>query len=100
MHAVRYAVFTEQHNAEKGGFEKKRAQHFVAQQWPRHIARFFHKAGPVGAKLEAHGNARHHAHCKGQGKDLYPELVGIFPGLVAGLGKAQTKEQQNPAQSN
>ena len=87
----------EQHDAQEAGLQEERRQHFIAQQGPRDVARAFHEARPVGAELEAHDDARDHAQCKGQGKDLGPEIVGLFPGQVARLHKPQAEEQQKPA---
>jgi hypothetical protein len=47
------------------------------------IADFFHKAGPVGAKLERHGDARNNAHRERQCKDFHPKTVGFHPAFFA-----------------
>src|SRR5205085_3844643 len=52
----------EQHDAEEGRFEKESGEDLVGQQRPGDVADRFHIARPVGAELEAHGDARHDAH--------------------------------------
>ena len=76
---VGHAVHAEEHHAEEGGLEEERGQHLVAEQRPGDGADVLHEARPVGAELERHHDAGHHAHREGEREDLDPELVGGEP---------------------
>ena len=88
----------EQHHAQKPGFEEEGGQHLVAEQRPGDIADLFHIARPVGAELEAHGDAADHAERESQREDLGPEPVGIEPGRGVGREPAPAEKKQQPAQ--
>jgi hypothetical protein len=100
VHARRNPVDAEQHNAEKSRFEKKCRQYLITQQRSRHIAHGFHIARPVGAELERHGDAAHHAQGETQRENLYPEAVAAHPDFIARAVVLHTKEQQKPAQGD
>ena len=97
---VGHPVLAEQHNAQERRFQEKRGQHFIPQQGAGNIPGALHKARPVGTELKAHGDAGHHPQGETQGKDLYPEKVGVFPGLVTGKGVSQPEIEQHPAQAD
>lgn len=98
VRAIGYPVFAEQHDAEERCFEKESGQDFIAQQRPGDIAGLFHKAGPVGTKLETHGDAGNHAHGKTQGKYLDPEVIGVLPSQIPAQGVTYPEIEQNPGQ--
>src|SRR5690606_40331524 len=55
---------------------------------------------PVGAELEAHGDAGDDTDGEAQGEDPYPELVGVVPVRVAGAGVAHAKVNQQPGEAD
>ena len=61
VHALGDTATAEQHDAQEGRFKKESREDLIAEQWPRDVARLLHEARPVGAELEAHGDARHDA---------------------------------------
>ena len=81
MDAVRHPVAAEQHDAQESGFQEKRREDFVSQRRARDVARLLHVAGPVGAELEAHGDARHHTEREGEGENLGPQVIRHIPSL-------------------
>jgi len=89
-----------QHDAEKHRLEEERGQHLVGENRAGDVADALHEARPVGAELEAHGDARDHAHGKRQGEHLHPEEIGIHVGLVAGPVEAQPEPQEQPAKGD
>src|SRR5690606_36622605 len=100
MHAIGDAILAEQHDAQEGGLEEKGGENFVAQQRASNIARVIHESRPVGAELEAHGDAGDDTDGEAQGEDPYPELVGVVPVRVAGAGVAHAKVNQQPGEAD
>ena len=98
VHALTHPLPPKQHDAEHGGFQEKRGQHFISQQRPGDIADRVHETRPVGTKLKTHGDAADHTQRKGQRKNFDPELVGVHPVLLASFDEAQLEKQQHPSQ--
>jgi hypothetical protein len=88
------ALPAEQHHAEERGLEEERSQHFEAEQRPDHRARTLGEHRPVGADLEAHHDAAHHAHAERHGEDLQPEEIQVLPHRVARAQPAVLQEGQ------
>src|SRR5688500_6280603 len=100
VHPAGNLVHAEQHHAEERGLEEERGQHLVGEQRPGDVAHLVHVAGPVGAELEAHDDARHHAHREGEREDLHPELVGAEPRRIARALVAQPEHHQQPGEAD
>src|SRR5690606_11981599 len=100
VHLVRYALPAEQHHAQERGFEEERGQHLVAQQRPEDVARALAEYRPVGAELEAHHDARHHAHAERDREDLEPEEVEVPPQRLARAQPAPFEEGQPMRQAD
>src|SRR5690606_20490738 len=81
-------------------FQEEGSEYLVAEQGAGDIARVIHEAGPVGAELEAHGDAGDDADGEAQRKDLHPELIGLVPVRVAGAGVAHAKVNQQPGEAD
>ena len=64
-------------------FEKKRAQHLVADQRPDHVADHDGESAPVGAELVRQHNSRHDAHREGDRKNLGPETHELLIVFIA-----------------
>ncbi len=79
-----HALPPEKHDAEKGGLEKERRQHFVTDQRSNDIAGHLGEARPIRAELVREGNARDHPHGKGHGEDLRPEACQPVEVILAG----------------
>jgi tripartite-type tricarboxylate transporter receptor subunit TctC len=61
-----------------------------------HVADAVHVARPVGAELEAHGDARHHPECEGEREDFHPQAVRVVHPFLAGAHRPQTQIEQHP----
>src|SRR6266568_3788031 len=96
MHPARDAVHAEEHHPEESRLEEERRQHLVGKQGPRDVADLLHESRPVGAELERHGDAAHHAHREGEREHLGPELVGGEPRRVAGARVLHAKVKKDP----
>lgn len=69
MQPLGHPAPAEQHHAQKAGFQKERSEHFIAQQRADYAADDAAQLGPVGAELERHHDAAHHAHAERHRKD-------------------------------
>ena len=100
MQLVRDPLPAEQHHPEEGRLEEERGQHFVAQQRPEDVAGLLAQHRPVGAELEAHDDARDHAHAERHGEDLQPEEIQVAPQRVARAQPAPFEERQPAGQAD
>ena len=73
MRPARHQLAAEQQHAEKRRFEEEGGQAFIGQQRRDDIGGGVGEAAPVGAELERHDDAGHHAHAEGDGEDPGPE---------------------------
>ena len=82
MRPRREAFLAEQEKAQKGGFQKEGENAFHGEGLSDHAAGGAGKLRPVGAELEFHGNAGHHADQKIDGKYFRPEARRFVVALV------------------
>ena len=73
MHPARHQPPAEQQHAEKRGFEEERGEAFIGEQRREHVGGDVGEAAPVGAELERHDDAGHHAHAERDREQLGPE---------------------------
>ena len=94
MNPGRYLVAPEQQHTQERRFEEKGGNHFITQHRPQEVGGRLGKVAPVGAELEGHHNARHHAHAKHHREHLGPKGREFCPGRVVGF-KRQALEHCN-----
>src|SRR5690606_38394920 len=97
MHARGYAIYTEQHDAQKSRLKKKCRQHFVARQGAGNIANGLHVARPVGAELERHHQTTTNPTNITPRKCYNPETLSAHPDFVVTAIVLLPQKQQNPA---
>ena len=73
MRPARHQLAPEQQHAEERRFEEERRQALVGQQRRDDVGGRVGEAAPVGAELERHDDAGHHAHAERDREDLDPE---------------------------
>jgi len=88
------ALEAEQHHAEETGLQEEGGQHFVGEQRPGDAAGETRELAPVGAELVGHDDAADHAHAKGDGEHLQPEVVEVQVGLLPRLQPAGLEHRQ------
>ena len=89
---------TKQHDAQKAGLKEEGRQHLIGHQRPDHRPRLVREDRPVGAELIGHHNARHDAHAKGHGKDLFPVVEKHPIGFVLGPKPKRIHHRQKAGQ--
>ena len=100
MDLLAHLAVAEQHDAEEAGLEEERGQHLVAEERTGDVADLFHVARPVGAELEAHGDAADDAEGEAEREYLGPEAVGVEPALAPGREPADAEEEQDPTEAD
>ncbi|MCV5646613.1 hypothetical protein OFN55_28080, partial [Escherichia coli] len=79
MNPLRYSSSSKKHYTQEGVFHKEVGHHFVSEQWSSYVSDSFHKAWPVGTKLETHRNAGYHTQGESESEYLDPEVINIEP---------------------
>ena len=90
------ALAAEQRDAEEAGLEEEGGQHLVAHQRADHRAGLVGEAGPVGAELVAHHDARDDAHAEDDGEHRLPVVEELQVRRVA-LPQPQRVEHREVA---
>lgn len=80
----REALLAEEEEAEEGRFEEESEDAFHSKRLADDPARASRELRPVGAELEFHRNAGHHAEQEVDGEDFRPEARGLIPALLPG----------------
>jgi len=84
MQLVADTLQTEQHDAEKAGFEEECGQHLISHQRTDDRPGLVGEHRPVGAELVRHHDAGDDAHAEGDGEDLQPVIEEVDEDLAAG----------------
>ncbi len=100
MNAGGDPVPSEGHDPEKGGFEHECHGGLEPEHMPEEIASRNGKGSPVGAELEFHGNAAHHAYGEIDQKQPAPEAAMAIVDNIAGLEPQGFHDYQKEAQPN
>ncbi len=79
----RHFAAPEQEHTQESGFQEECRNHLIGQDGPEEVGGGVGEVAPVGAKLERHDQARHHAHAKHHGEHLDPEGGKALPVRVA-----------------
>ena len=96
MLAARQPVPAKEEEADKGGFQKERHQAFNRQRGAENIPDIMRVIGPVGTKLEFHGDAGSHPQREIDTEQLAPETGHVAVDFLLGNDIGGFHDDQNP----
>ncbi len=97
---LRHQLAPEQQYPQEARLQEEGRDHLVAHQGADHVGGGIGKPAPVGAELERHHNARHHAHAERHREDLGPERGQAAEHVVVGDPPAHLERRHEARQAH